>query len=506
MKKRTNLSIIFFLSFLFLITFFSCKFNKINVRVPEDPPSYPTSNILNIKVWEIRDLAYNKKFNELNKLLGKYESEFEKDYQKEDQANVAFDSFEIPDSKLKAPLLEWIKKYPDKFQPYLASAYYYNALAWQSRGYRYIKDTSPEQINGMERYIEIAKGYTNEAIKLYPKLALGYKLLINLYIHQADGKLIRKFLDKGLEICPQSFALRSTYMHTLLPRWGGSYRKMADFAHESEKYWNLNPQIKLLGGYIYNDMGRKEDEWKRYKKALEYFNKAVAFGENTEFLYERSTCYHYYLNDDKDALKDINKCITLKPYDIDYYLLRAYIYLSENRIYTAVKDFKQAERINPFNSFVEDWRKDVSQQYVSMGYKCIDTNLQKSLEFFNEGEEYSQNNSSLYFMRSYAYYNLGRYDESISDCKKAINIDPKKFNFYILIGNELGAKNKWDESIDYWNQYISLVPDNAKAYYEQSGLYYHIGNENLAIKGLKKACSLGLKKACQKLKQIQKYK
>ena len=111
MKNRTNLSIIFFLCFLFLITLASCKYN---IKVPDDPPSYPTGYITNIKVWEIRELAYDKKFKTLNELLGKYQSEFEKNYEKELEADVAFRSFEIPDPKLKDPLMEWIRKYPDR--------------------------------------------------------------------------------------------------------------------------------------------------------------------------------------------------------------------------------------------------------------------------------------------------------------------------------------------------------------------------------------------------------
>jgi regulator of sirC expression with transglutaminase-like and TPR domain len=72
-----------------------------------------------------------------------------------------------------------------------------------------------------------------------------------------------------------------------------------------------------------------------------------------------------------------------------------------------------------------------------------------------------------------------------------------------LIDWLLGRENRWDEIIDYWNQYINLAPDSAKAYFERGGTYYHKGNLNLAIQDLKKACSLGLKEACQKLKQFQ---
>lgn len=500
MKKGTYLSVFFSLCFIILITLASCK---TDVRIPEDPPNYPDGYITNIEVWKIRNLAYDRKYEELNELLGKYQSEFEKDYEKENQINAAFSSFEIPDPLLKVPLLDWVIKYPNNFQPNLALAYYYNALAWQSRGNRYINDTPPEQIEEMEKYIEIAKRYTNEAIKLYPKLALGYKLLINLYIHQADEKLIRTFLDKGLEICPQSFLLRSSYMTTLEPRWGGSYSKMADFVNESEKYWNLNPEIKLLGGYIYNDMGNMADQGKSYKEAMEYYNKAAAFGENPDVLYYRAICYHYDLKDDKDALEDINNCITFKPYNPDYYSLRARIYLRTNRIYSAVKDFELAEKINPFDKHIKDWRKDVSQQYVILGYDYIKTDLHHAIELFNNGEDYSQKNADLYYWRSYTFARLGKYDESIADSKKAIQVDPKDFDAYKLIDRLLGRGNRWDEIIDFWNQYISLVPDNAKAYYERGGTYYHKGDLNSALKDLRKACSLGLKVACQKLKEFQ---
>lgn len=145
-------------------------------------------------------------------------------------------------------------------------------------------------------------------------------------------------------------------MYTLLPRWGGSYKEMESFVNESEKYWNQNPRIKLLGGYIYWDMGKVEQEKEEYDKAMEYLNKAVEFGENSTFLYQRAKCFFYDLKDNESALRDINKCIAFQPYIMDYYLLRAKIYLQINNIQLSCNDYEQAERIKPNDVSLKGWK------------------------------------------------------------------------------------------------------------------------------------------------------
>ena len=66
--------------------------------------------------------------------------------------------------------------------------------------------------------------------------------------------------------------------------------------------------------------------------------------------------FFYDLKDNESALRDINKCIAFQPYIMDYYLLRAKIYLQINNIQLSCNDYEQAERIKPNDVSLKGWK------------------------------------------------------------------------------------------------------------------------------------------------------
>jgi tetratricopeptide (TPR) repeat protein len=121
-------------------------------------------------------------------------------------------------------------------------------------------------------------------------------------------------LDRGLKIQPYSFILRVSYMWSLLPRWGGSYAAMEDFARECAPYAAKNPRIRALAGYEDWDRGRVLEEKNDYAGAEAAYTRALGAGEASQFRFDRGD---FYWRRDRypEALEDLNRALLQRPQD-----------------------------------------------------------------------------------------------------------------------------------------------------------------------------------------------
>ncbi len=109
-----------------------------------------------------------------------------------------------------------------------------------------------------------------------------------------------------------------------------------------------------------------------------------------------------------------------------------------------------------------------------------------------------------YYARAKIYLKLKKYRKALNDIKRILDIDQHQFDAYLMIDKILSKQHKWKEITLYWTQLIKLEPDNAKAYHERAGAYFHNNQKELAKEDLKRACSLGVDKACKELKILFK--
>lgn len=53
---------------------------------------------------------------------------------------------------------------------------------------------------------------------------------------------------------------------------------------------------------------------------------------------------------------------------------------------------------------------------------------------------------------------VGRYDEAVFELKKAIDLAPKKADYYYTLGKILGRMKKYEEAISYFETTLKLNP------------------------------------------------
>jgi hypothetical protein len=89
--------------------------------------------------------------------------------------------------------------------PYLAIAQYYYARGWESRGYKWAKETPEKQFEGMRFYFSKAEENLKVALKINPNLIVGYHILIGIYNANGDDTAEDRIIGKAAALFPHSF-------------------------------------------------------------------------------------------------------------------------------------------------------------------------------------------------------------------------------------------------------------------------------------------------------------
>ena len=102
--------------------------------------------------------------------------------------------------------------------------------------------------------------------------------------------------------------------------------------------------------------------------------------------------------------------------------------------------------------------------YVYFSYLAEMQNLEKQFySLVRRGREVSWF-SVVYYNRGVAYGDKGNYDQAISDCTRAIELDPNYADAYYNRGVAYGDKGNYDQTISDCTRAIELNLNYADAY------------------------------------------
>lgn len=440
---------------------------------------------------DIRKMLGNKNFEKLNMTLSDYYQAYTQNVRNEDALYNAFYSFSVNDENYEPLLNEWVKSHPDSYQPYLARAFYFYNFGWKGRGNKWASETMDVQREEMSRYFSQAKKDLEQVLQIKPNHVVSYYLLINMYKATGGKYEIREIAKKALKENPNSFSIRSSYLLSLTPRWGGTYTEMDQFATEAQKYVLKNPKLKVLQGYTFYDAGSMHLNAKNYGVALQYLDKALSFGDLAMFYEERADVY-YRMDKDDEALKDIGRAIAMAPQNADFYLLKSKILGSKKMMHAALKDVEIADQLSPNDEYIAKQKKWLADSFIYSGYaQQKSKNLSGAVMDFNAAIQINPGNADAYYRRARAFIDQKNLASATNDVSKAIELGPNNFDFYLLMDWLLTQKSDWAGIISHWNKFITLNPDSDRAYLERGGAFFRKGDFSYAVDDAKKAADLG---------------
>ena len=483
------------------------KFDYEVEQSPENLPLLmePVDTIGIDQIVRIRTLLIKGEFARLNGVLEEYQAAFERDQADEYKVFDAYRTFDSTDPSLESHLKTWRQRFPDHYQPYLATAHYYNALEWERRSEQSARDTSDEQIEDMKSYFINVEENVHRALEIKPNLMPAYELLIAISNVGGIGTDEWSIINNANKLFPRSYRVRVASVWAQNPSWGGSYALMEKIAKESEPHAESNPKLTTLYGRIYLDQADRLWHDDRDDEALERLGRALTFGENSSCYELRARIYYWHDYDEYErALEDINRAIELRPVLHKYYLTRLKVQIELGNYHDALNDLRTAERIKPHASNISEVRKLGSQRLVYKAYQAYENkDNDGAFEMYDMAILFDEKNHEAFYWRGWTRSTLGDRDAAFVDIERAIHLNPRHFDSYIMIDNLLTNKGRWEDIVPYWDAFLELEPDNGDAYLARSKVHHHNGDLDQALHDAERSCELGHSEGCEKFKWLK---
>ena len=463
-------------------------------RPGSDTYGYPRSYVDRAA---LRSLLGRGRYAELSKYIEQFQADAEGDFHYEYYISDALDAFGTAERPLDAPLDAWVAAMPDSFAPYAARGAHRFALGFAERGEEFAAKTDADNFKGMEAAFELSFADLEHALRLNPRLMPARRNEISIaYVgsrHRAD---LEGMFKRAFELCPGCFQLRAYQQYALEPRWTGSYEQMAKAAAAAKR--SLNPRFAQLPGYELIDRAKVLSSNKDYAGAIALDRRAVALGDNADFLLQLARDLTYQ-NDAVNALPALTQALALRPQRTDLLYYRAYLYTrSETRNYEAgYADLLLGLRLAPADP---DGRSTL--RYLAQGLSFMASQAEQrgdpngALRLFDESMDLFPNNDVERRRSAVLTSGFHGTPAELGALESAANAAPRDFYAHARLDYALSQSAEWDRIVAMWNAFIAQNPAEGRAYYERSGTYSRLGNAARAHEDAVRACELGVSVAC----------
>jgi len=168
--------------------------------------------------------------------------------------------------------------------------------------------------------------------------------------------------------------------------------------------------------------------------------------------------YYQKNNQINNAIADIQAALNIKPDNTDYYLILVDYFMQAGQLKNTIGVLKKILSIDPKNS--EALLKMAEINLILKKYPDVFVYASSVLE----NDPY---NGKAFFIRGYAYKEMGDTAKAIENFMETVKHDPKNYNALVELGLIYSARRN-EIAIDYFNNAIAV--DSTK-----EGAYYYIG-------------------------------
>jgi tetratricopeptide (TPR) repeat protein len=243
-----------------------------------------------VTVEEVAQLLRQENFDELEHRTRGFVRRFASDPLWESPLCKLYSSIDGTDAALKEKLDKWVQRRPS-YMSYTARGTYEVQQGFQQRGFDYIEHTPPENLERMSATMADAQADLEKALSLNPRFTPAYVALLG--VAQAVGGVdaATRIEQRATREVPTTYYVRQAYLRNLTPRWGGSYELMMGYEGTLNTPARLNARIWSLKGESWAERGYTARLDNEAASAIEYYTKALQFGDRMEFLRARGTLY-----------------------------------------------------------------------------------------------------------------------------------------------------------------------------------------------------------------------
>jgi len=123
-----------------------------------------------------------------------------------------------------------------------------------------------------------------------------------------------------------------------------------------------------------------------------------------------------------------------------------------------------------------------AKQAFEKGFKAHENKeFNSAVIYYTKAIELDPKYVNGYILRGVAYDALKKYPEAIADYTKAIELDPKKADAYYNRGVAYDALKKYEEALADYTKAIEIDPKKADAYFDRGEIYRNLNNRTYAV-------------------------
>jgi tetratricopeptide (TPR) repeat protein len=377
-------------------------------------PSYPDR-------VEILSLLENRQFDDLQTLLQRFQSNYEQG--KGDEKLIAFVLETLANSNpdFEVLLNEWVASQAESYVPYLARAYYFYGVAWSWRGNRRDEETSADRLDRMKDVLELVADDLSQAILIKPQLSVADALAVRVLMMLGNDDYKKKIVKEALEISPDTYLVRASYLWSLKPEWNGQPDDLMLFIKETGELTEKYPQLNQLLGYADYIFADSLTEQKRFEEADVHFDFAIDKGADHIIYRERGINY-YQLKEYELALQDFNQSLSLWPQDPKVLRWRAHTLQRLSKDEAAMLDLELAVRLAPLERYTL-----MAHAYLSRKMK----RYEQVLKLYKNALFYNPLDADIWFDRGMHYsHELVNFEAAARDLKRATELDPDNSRYW----------------------------------------------------------------------------
>ncbi len=225
--------------------------------------------------------------------------------------------------------------------------------------------------------------------------------------------------------------------------------------------------------------------WQPYQKSLqakEHFDQGMLLFENKGY---------------EDALNEFSLAIEIKPDYAEAYYQRGLVYISSGEDDLGMQDFEQAISIQ------SSLAKRYNEEYANLNniYGLRASNFYKdhqvAVNYFTRVIQINSEYENVYVLRGYSFFELGMYDEAISDLTIGLEKISRQISensiaqIYLLRARAFDQKEDYLNAIDDYTHAIELsLLDVPTMFYLRGRAYYLIYHEEESLVDFNRALEI----------------
>jgi tetratricopeptide (TPR) repeat protein len=212
----------------------------------------------------------------------------------------------------------------------------------------------------------------DRALALRSGLVAAMRLEMSAALPISDHARALRMRTRAFAACAGCLHVRTTYLNSLIPRWGGSYEAIKAYVGTLSPH--DNPRFRALGGYVdfdLADVALRGNDAKRFDTVLADVDRALLHGDYWQYLYLRARMLRGLARDD-EAMVALNRADALRPMNPAVLSERAALHANRDEWIAAGRDLLTALRIDPTEPDGKRYATDVLNGLLGLARRSED--------------------------------------------------------------------------------------------------------------------------------------